>query len=302
MAQNRRSTCSQRQADGDLAPAADYTHQQQTCKVGARNKQHHRDSNKKSADQRARTRNRGLIERLNPGMNAAPGERRRKVALDFLGSSRSLLLSLRGGHARFQAAYQVVRPGAGPLNEFILRNAHWNPKFAAVQLPRHQRKFEIARHDANNLVRLAIELNLLANDVGVAMKAAAPGLVAEHGHLHRALIFLLCKAAAHQRRDAQGGKHAGRQARCIDLRGNARAGEFIRSRRISAQAGESMRIADIDLNSRSRDAGSIVAIVIHAFQVVAERDQPAGLGKRQRPQQGAFDNRKDRRSSADPQR
>ena len=104
-----------------------------------------------------------------------------------------------GSHAGLQPPDHVVAPGSRALDQFSLGEAHGHPKLAAVQLAGNQRKFELARHHADDLVGLAVEQNLLAQDVGIAMEAAVPRLVAEHGHLLAALIFLLGKDAAHQR-------------------------------------------------------------------------------------------------------
>ena len=64
LAQNSRSAGAQREAYGDLAPAADDAHQQQSGEIGAGDKEHHDDGEEERADQRTSLRHCGLIERL----------------------------------------------------------------------------------------------------------------------------------------------------------------------------------------------------------------------------------------------
>jgi len=145
-------------------------------------------------------------------------ERWRKVAHDLLRRADSILLCLRRGDTRLQQPDHVVGPIPGrAVESFSLREAHGDPKLAAVQLTRSQRKFKLTRHHADDLVGLAVEKNLPAQYVDIAIEATSPGLVTEQRHLLTAIVLLLGKGAAHQGRDAEHGKHACCKPRGIDL-------------------------------------------------------------------------------------
>jgi hypothetical protein len=96
-----------------------------------------------------------------------------------------ILLRLRGRHTRLEPADHVVAPGTRASGQFVLREAHRHPKLAAVQLAGNQRKLEIAGHDADDLVRFAVEQNLPAQNLLDRREAAAPCLIAEQRHLLR---------------------------------------------------------------------------------------------------------------------
>ena len=112
-------------------------------------------------------------------MNATAGERRWKVAHDLLRRVGSIVPGLRRGCAGLQPSDHVEGPASRTLDQFRRGEAHGHPKLAAVQLARNQRKLEFAGHDADNLVRLAVKKNLLAENAGIAMQAAVPCLIAE---------------------------------------------------------------------------------------------------------------------------
>ena len=64
-------------------------------------------------------------------------------------------------------------------------STEWHPELHLIgrELCRRgefQGKIESFRHDADDLVALAIQMNYLADDLRVGLEAAAPKIVAEH--------------------------------------------------------------------------------------------------------------------------
>src|SRR5271163_2107862 len=110
------------------------------------------------------------------------------------------------------------------------------------------------------------------------MEAAAPRLVAEDDDLLATVIFLLIKSAAHKWRDTERRENAGREARRVDLRWGTETGEFIIGRSVTAQVGKCMSVTDICANPGSCDTRRIAAI-IHAFNSIAECDEPGRVRK-----------------------
>jgi hypothetical protein len=216
-------------------------------------------------------------------MNATAAERLGKTAHDLLRRGSSILLSLRGGYTGLQPPHQGITPGSRTLYQFRLGEAHGHPKLAAVQLAGHQGKLEFARHHADDLVGLAVEQNLLAQDMNVAMEAAAPRLVTQNRQLLAALILLLRKGATHQRRNAEHRKDACGESCGVDLRRGALAGEFIGKGLVTAQAGKGMGVSHVGADPGCCDTGCIGAI-LYALQDIAERDESGRFGKRQGPQ------------------
>ena len=83
-------------------------------------------------------------------------------------------------------------------------------------------KLEVARHDADDDVRLAIEQDLLAEDAGFAMEAALPGVIAEDGDLLVLIVLLLREDAAQQWLNGERCEDARRQPRGVHLAGSPR--------------------------------------------------------------------------------
>src|SRR5271156_4600011 len=117
-------------------------------------------------------------------MDAAPGEGWWKIAHDLACRSGSILLRLRGGYPGLQPPHHIEGPTSLTLLELTLREAHGYPQFTAVQLARNQGKLKVPGHDPDDLVRFAVEENLLSNDASLAMETASPHLVTEHSDRH----------------------------------------------------------------------------------------------------------------------
>ena len=65
------------------------------------------------------------------------------------------------------------------------------PRVAPIDLARHQRELEPARHHADDFVRLEIQQDRSSQYPDLAMETAAPGPVAENHDLLAAVIFSL---------------------------------------------------------------------------------------------------------------
>jgi hypothetical protein len=81
-----------------------------------------------------------------------------------------------------------------------------------------ERELEVARHDANDDVRLAIEEELGSEYVGVGVEAALPGAVAQDGDLLVVLVFVGGEDTAEMGGDAESGEDAGGEPGGGDLR------------------------------------------------------------------------------------
>ena len=152
----------------------------------------------------------------------------------------------------FSRPTSVIAPSSRALDQFRLGEAHRHPKLAAVQLAGNQGKLEFTRHHADDFVRLAVEKNFLAEDVGIAMESASPGLIAEHRHLPLPSSSCWVKARPINGETSKHGKHAGSKPRGIDLCRFTQAGEFIGRWLIAAQARKRMSVAHIGANSQAR--------------------------------------------------
>jgi hypothetical protein len=73
-------------------------------------------------------------------------------------------------------------------------------------MSRVQGKLEIARHNADHGVRLAVEKNLISENLHIAVEVRLPHAIAEHRHLLVFFVFPLRERAPQQRSNSQGGK------------------------------------------------------------------------------------------------
>ena len=91
----------------------------------------------------------------------------------------------------------------------------------------HEGKFKIARHDANDDVRLAIEKDRGPEDVGPALVMALPQAVTEHDDRLLLLVFGLGEGAAEERLDLERGKDLTAHANAMDCFGGTCGGQII---------------------------------------------------------------------------
>ena len=127
-------------------------------------------------------------------------------------------------------------------------------KLAGVHVAGQEGKFEIARHDADDDVGLAIEKDGGPEDVGPALVMALPQAVTEHDDRLLLLVFGLGKGAAEERRDLQRGKDLTAHANGMDCFGDACGGQIIACMPIAAEVGKAVGVAHVVADVRS--AGS----------------------------------------------
>jgi len=72
-----------------------------------------------------------------------------------------------------------------------------------------QRKLKAARHDANDGISFAIEVDGLAEDICIALKAIHPQGIADYGQRLMSVVFLGSKHATQHRLGTKRGKHIG---------------------------------------------------------------------------------------------
>ena len=134
----------------------------------------------------------------------------------------------------------------------------------------HQGKFEVARHDADDDVWLAVQKNLGAEDLRIGIEAGFPCCITQYNNLLAVLVFIGGEHAAKLRLNAEGGEDARCETRGVYLRSLADAGKFIARIGISAERVEGFGIAGIGLDVRYGHAGLAVAAYVGAFQPVRQ--------------------------------
>src|SRR5579871_5517303 len=147
-----------------------------------------------------------------------------------------------------------------------------------------QWEFKVSRHDTDDHVGLAIEENLRAENVGIAMKAALPGGIAEDDYLLLLVVFLLGEDAAEEWLNFECGQNSAAHAGCIDDGRIAHAGELIRGSLVAAQAGEAMGVARVVSNVGNSYASFSIAADVGALKDVCYHHESIGVGKWQRTQ------------------
>ncbi len=154
-------------------------------------------------------------------------------------------------------------------------------------------------HDADDLVRPAVDPHGAPDDVGPGGKAAVPERVADHDHVVARSIFVSGERAPELRRYAEHRKQAVRDAQAEHLFGLGFAGEV---------EGE-------NLPDRHSLEGTVLPLPVfpvrlrhdvHVGGIVSVRfprhDEPFRLGKRERTQVEVVDDAEQRRVASDPDR
>jgi len=121
-----------------------------------------------------------------------------------------------------------------------------------------QRKFEVARHDADHQIRLAVEKNLSAQHTAVAVEAILPCGVAQHGHLLTLIVFLLGEETAEKWFYGECGQNTRGHPRGIYDRWIAHAGEFKVGSLVAAETGEAVGVAGVVVDIRNGHAGLVI--------------------------------------------
>src|SRR5690349_24391910 len=112
-----------------------------------------------------------------------------------------------------------------------------------------EREFEVPLHHADHHIRLAIQQDLGAQNLRVAMESALPRRITQHHKLLVLLVLLAREGAAEQGLNLKRREDAGTEARSVDMRRLARAGQLKASAAEAAQAIKRMRVASVGANN-----------------------------------------------------
>src|ERR1700679_522217 len=232
-------------------------------------------------------------------MNVDGLQHGRELPHDIQGNAIGILMRVFDGDAGLQSPDHLEVPVAIARagGELFSSKAHRYPELGLVEPARRQGKLEVARHHADDLVRLTIQQDFAADDGWIAMEAALPCAVAQHRNLLMLRILLLREDTAEDWLDAERGKYAAGQACAIDLRGLAASGQLIAIAGEGAQRREAAGAANVLSYLGAGDG--LHAAEAPAFQGIVERDEPRGILKGKRTQQHAFHQRKDGGGGAD---
>jgi hypothetical protein len=108
-----------------------------------------------------------------------------------------------------------------------------------------EREFEIAGHDTDDDIGLAIEKDGGPEDVSAALVAALPQTVTEHDDRLLVLVFVLGEGAAEERRDLQRGEDVAAHPDCMNCFGDAGGGQVIAYSLITAKVGKAVGVAHV---------------------------------------------------------
>jgi hypothetical protein len=163
-----------------------------------------------------------------------------------------------------------------------------------------ERELEVARHDADDDIRLAVEQDLVAEDAGIAMEAALPHVIADDRDGCVSIVLLLHEDSAHRRRDSERGEDACRHPRGVHHYRLAAAGKLVATSGVASEGTKARRVMQIGAYFGCGDA----CIRDRSFcaQAVADADEARRIVEGQRPQQNAFHQGEDGRSGADAER
>jgi hypothetical protein len=73
----------------------------------------------------------------------------------------------------------IVEDPCGLLGKLIGSETEWNPELGPIQTAAVEGKLEGGRHDANDRVGLAVEIDGVPEDPGIAMISALPERIAD---------------------------------------------------------------------------------------------------------------------------
>jgi hypothetical protein len=178
-----------------------------------------------------------------------------------------LLPRLLGRDAGLQAT-DHIESKASNLCQFAAGEAHRHPQLTAIELPWHEWEFEVARHNTDNFIWLAVEQNFLTDRMRVVMHPAVPHRIADNDYLLAAFVFLPRKRATHQGRDAESGKDTSGKARSIDLCWLIDTGESKAGLLVATEVGERACVTGISVYLGGRNCRR--AIRVGSIRDVAE--------------------------------
>ncbi len=217
------------------------------------------------------------------------------AGLDDSHDSIDIDLGLGSVDAGFQAGDEavVVVLAFGVL--FNRGEAHGNPEVVMAQPAGLEWKLEGLRHDANDGVGAAVEVDLLAEDVGVGLEALPPEGGADYRYRGGVFVLLLGEGAAEDGVDSEDGKKRGGHAFGGGVKGGSGAGNVVAGADVAAGSGKGLAFTLED-----EDVGGGDAEVVRVFgDEFMHADEAAGIGEGQRAQQDGLHDREDRGRGAD---
>ena len=288
-----------RGADGDLALALRRARQQQAGDVRARDQQHETDGAEQHQERGADAADDLVAQRLQP--DGAPRVGLWKVPRLPLGECLELGARRREARARLQAGedLEVVHV---PLGEQVARHVERRRGHDERREHPDARVLGIvegSRHDAEDRVRHAVDLDPAADDRRVACQLALPDALADDDQR-------LCGAAVGRGRERPA--HERRHREDVEVVGRDARGRH--ALRLASRHRDRRRIAPVTGHRRQRLALPIdveevgrreAAVRIRAAAARQPDDRPA-VGVGQRPQQNAVDDAEDGRVGADAER
>ena len=191
----------------------------------------------------------------------------------------------------------MVAPVAGVLvGKFIRREAQGYPKLCLVKAASLERKLETARHDPDDRVRPAVENDVAADNVGIAVEVVQPQGVTDDGQRLMVVLFLRGEHAAEDGLNTERGENAASQAGSGDFLSGSAARKLKVSADVATKGGKGLGGARVYADF-TRSHGSPRA----TSQVISQLDESIGILEWKRPQQDAFDERVNRGGGADAQ-
>jgi aldehyde:ferredoxin oxidoreductase len=284
----------ERGPDRQLAAPCGSAGEEQTCHVRRRDQQHEADGSEQDPERPAQAANeQGLVVQQQEA--AAVAGRDLRIRLHEAGGElRHLQLGLAAAHAAAQPRHDavVVAPVAG-IDLELERHEDVRP---AGRL----REEEVGRHDADDLVGLAVQAESLAEDAGIGLVDRAPEVVAQDRDAGPARpVLLLAERAAERGHDPEDAVPARADAHALDLeRRRARALQLRAQTLRGRDRLEGRRVLSPEVILDRREGPRPAA----ALPLPSQVDQPVRLRIRQRLEHHAVHHAEDRCRRADPQR
>jgi hypothetical protein len=251
--------------------ALDRSAEHERAEIDGREHQDQSDGAQQDQQRRAHVAGHGVPQRLN--VNRLPPVIRFR---QFFAHRRRQFAELArrrvGRHAWSEAGERLGECGLEVLSRGI-------PRQCRPQIVTAREDVEVRRHDADDRVWLAVELDAATDHVRVGIEPAAPQLVGEYRHARCAGTRVAWFNGAAERRTP---------AQCLeDVVGHSSAGDFDRLAALRDQAHHPPGRDGGDLIEAARAVSPERDLLVRYEVVGPERDQPIRLGERQRAKQDA---------------
>src|ERR1700678_2127430 len=220
---------------------------------------------------------------------------RRNLRFNTCHHAASIALRQGQRYSRLEASDGAVLEVVRLILLFIGSETHGHPHIAMVQPARVKGKLEAARHDADDGVGTAIEIDGFSNDLRIGLKALAPQGITDQGNGRRVFVLALGEAAAQHRLYAEQGKQRSGDALGFCLKRFACAADFESSLKKAGNLRKGMVVAgEADhIGRRNIDGVELV------FNALVQADNAVRLIEGQWPQQHGFNDGIDSSYAAD---